>query len=67
MKTMHHHIIVRHEIMCAPWVQPFKDACSYNRPKMKGKTQKEKQLFFYRGGIMNELNLSSKISLNTVL
>lgn len=35
-----------HEIICALWVQPFKNVCSLNSPRMKGKTKKEKQLFF---------------------
>lgn len=52
---MHHHTIVRHEIMCAPGVQPFKDACSCNNPRMKGKTKKEKQLFFTEVGLWMSL------------
>lgn len=55
MKTTHHHTIVRHEIMCAPGVQPFKDACSCNNPRMKGKTKKEKQLFFTEVGLWMSL------------
>ena len=60
---MHHHIKARHEIICALWVQPFKNACSLNSPRMKGKTKKEKQLFFTEVKILQILFINKTIIL----